>query len=133
MSKTKRTGLISFLVVVFMIAGFGIAGAEVVTLKANVPAGKMLKAYGFTITYDASVAVKAKDVAGFTSTVNDEAAGTIVINGFNVDGVEGKGKNVPLVELTVDGSAKDANISVTVDSFGSGADKFADKAAPVIE
>jgi len=133
MSKTKRTGLISFLVVVFMIIGMGIACADVVTVKANVPDGKTLKAYSLTITCDPSVTVTAKDVAGFTATVNDTVAGTIVVNGFNVDGVEGKGNKVSLIELTVDGSAKDANLSVTVDSFGSGTDKFADKAAPVIE
>jgi hypothetical protein len=131
--KMTKRGIISILVVSLFVFGMAAAAsADVVSLKAKVPEGKDLKAYKFTVTYDAAkvklVETKAAN-KDFATTINDTAAGTIVVNAFSVNGVKGK-STVSVIDITVEGSAKDANFGVTVDDFGTAEDRFEGEAEP---
>jgi hypothetical protein len=130
-----KKGIISSLIIMLMIFSMAVvASADVITLKAEVPEGKILKAYKFTVTYEAAKVkvVETKSANDFTATINNTIPGTIIVNGFNIEGVKGNKGNssVSIMDITIDGKFKDANFSVTVDDFGSIEDKFEGEAKP---
>ncbi len=103
---------------------------QVIRLKAEVPAGKTLKAYNIALTYDvAKVSVEevgASPGSSFPPTnINHNTPGTIIINGFDVTGLTGPAV-VSFIDVTMKGLAPDCfNFVITVNSFGaSSSDRF---------
>jgi hypothetical protein len=128
----KKTVKVLAVCIIFSMMA-ALAFADVFCLKANVPTDKTLKAYKFTVTYDPAkvkvVETKAVENTGFTATINDKTAGTITVNGFNVEGVKGKAE-VSVMNIVTDSA--NANFTVVADDFGSGEDKFEAEAKPVV-
>lgn len=97
----------------------GVASADVVTLKAEVPDGSTLNAFKITLTDTANVTdVKAVAGTGFAITPN-KMEKTIIVNGFSVEGLKGPAE-LSILDITVDGAA---NFGVTVDDFGKSAEE----------
>jgi len=102
-----------------------------VRLRAEVPAGKRLKAYNLFWNYDSTIIgnIQTAAVAGSSfppgNINNDSANQRIVINGFNISGVSGP-TTIDLIDITFNGNGKGChNSTITVNSFGSGsADQF---------
>lgn len=129
MSK-RKTAIGFFAAALFVFSMVATASAGVVKLEAKVPEGKVLKAYKFTVSYDAAVEVVNVEAAGSTVAVNNDTANKkIIASGFDVAGVKGPA-TVPIIKITVKGSGKAAKFSVTVDDFGSGDAKFESSADP---
>lgn len=121
------------------ISQLDLSGPAVIRLFAEVPAGKVLKAYSVAVTYeDGCVALTdaaASPDSGFPPmNINDQTDGLILANGLKTGGVKGEdGKvlAVALLDLTVE-SAKPGTsfISVMFSCFGSG---YTDEFRPEIE
>ncbi len=103
---------------------------QVIRLKAEVPAGKTLKAYNIALTYDETKVsveeVGASPGSSFPPTnINRSTPGTIIINGFDVAGVEGPAA-ISFIDVTLKGFSHGwFDFVITVNSFGaSSSDRF---------
>lgn len=96
----------------------------VIQLSADIPAGKKLNAYSFMVMYDEDVikleAVASEDADFPPANINNNNAGEIVVNGFDIKGTE-KAKTA-LIDVKVKAlEPGDANISVMFSAFGASA------------
>lgn len=120
---------------------------QVIRLKAEVPAGKTLKAYSFMVMYDAEK-IEITDVAAAPAAavkplkINTDTSGEVVVNGFDITGVSGgkdaEGKaqdiSVELIDVTLKALAPEtAHMTVLFSGFGeSGTDEFKPEVKPLV-
>lgn len=102
---------------------------QTIKLTAGIPAGKTLKAYNFTLTYDPAK-IEAAPTGGSTftnSVVNSSTPGTIQVVGFDTTGIAGGSTaEVSVLDVKVKGKADGTStFAITVNEFGSdAADQF---------
>ncbi len=98
---------------------------QALRLMANVPEGKILKAYNITIVYDQNIVGFSKAVPSQGSplaprNINADTPGLITINGFDVTGMEGNG--IPLSDFVFLGKMPGVfQLVISPNSFGSSA------------
>lgn len=96
---------------------------KILRLKAEVPDNETLKAYKFTLYYDETVisvnSVEKTAGAAFPPTnINTNTPGKIIINAFDVYGVEGFAV-LSLIDVTITGIADgDSAFTIEVNNFG---------------
>ena len=98
---------------------------KVLHLRAEIPDTKTLKAFHFTLPYDASkievLKIEKSADSIFDTTINESTPGTISVNGFNTTGELGVEpvKTVTLLDITVKGVAEGNSVfGITVNNFG---------------
>lgn len=102
-------------------------GTGFIRLVAEVPKEKILKAYSCIVMYDnAAISVDKASAAVGSSlpalNVNDDDSGSIVVNAFDVAGIDGEAE-VAIVDVVVTANTADASfISVLFSAFGSSSD-----------
>lgn len=102
----------------------------VIRLNAEIPAGKTLKAWQVSMTYDADLLSIEKAFApskpAFQQVIiNTNNPGTIVANAFDIKGLQGPGE-MPIVEIELKGlKTGSSNVNVSFDNYGASAtDEF---------
>ncbi len=101
---------------------------KTIRLDAMIPADRAFHLYNLTLTYNPSlieVLSAEKASAEFAlGIVNTDTPGTIIINGFDLNGVSGEAI-VPLLNIRLKGIAEgDFNFDATANSFGSRTGQF---------
>jgi hypothetical protein len=99
-----------------------IGESRAIRLQADIPAGKTLKAFNITVSYDAS-RVSVEDVMASVSNmppmnINMKTPGYITFNGFSTTGVTGPSSNA-FIDLTVKAKAAGSSIiDIAPNSYG---------------
>jgi hypothetical protein len=127
----RKIGFFAIAIIIFGMVSF--AGADVVTLKANVPDGETLKAYTFVIDCKGLTVGEYKTLTGFAIAQINNTGDALRVTGADVKGVKGPAV-ISVMEFEVAESVKDKAFGVTVESFGTeSSHQFLDKAAPFTE
>ncbi len=98
---------------------------QTVRLVANVPEGKILKAYNITILYDSNIVAFSKAPSSQVTPLspkyfNADTPGLITFNSFDIAGVKGNG--VPLCDFIIAGKMPGYfKLTIAPNSFGASA------------
>lgn len=118
---TRKISFFAIAILIFSMAT--VASANVLTLTAEVPEGKTLRAYTLVIPYTGKIAEKGIQTLGFTINAND-VGGEIIVNGMDAKGLKG-GKTAKIIKVKFEGSGKiDVNNIVTKSCGSSSADQY---------
>ena len=108
--------------------------SQIIRLQAEIPAGKILQAYKFTLIYDpAIIEVLTLDKLSFTLFENEPEPGKIVFNGFVTSYDYAGPMTIPLADLTIKGLATGTSVfGITANNFGQGGgDQFLPATVPL--